>query len=261
MQEQIKNEKNFDDASKPDANDFSALKRKQFLISLSKEKSGAFENLDQRDFLRFVGVPDRLIIDELNAVDVTNRLKKAIDMGVLYQVEGRTWSYAMDRPIVLVKVGGEIVPFYRSSEGTGGVKVAGEWYPFFGIGNNFWLIKGSNDDFKTSYNNPVLKKIQNVLNETFNWDHALDSKKGSLEGVHPLAQTQEGLDSFFPRKELNKIAFNDESIENISINTEESANQRLKILSRMIERYPVEILKEIFTTNKKVLSQLGYKES
>lgn len=237
---------------------FSSEKRAEFFTSLSQNKEGPLEKIDSNDFLRFVGVPNEIIIKELESVSMEERLQKAISMGIVEEVDGKSWSYATDRPIVLTKVGGETVPFYRSKQGTGGAKKAGIWYPFFGIGHDFWLIKGGNDNFENCYSNPVLKKIQDILSETFNWDHSLDLQKGTLADFHPLASNTENLERYFKRTELNKIAFNNEEIKDISIGSDESNKQITNVLSGMIERFPIEVLQEIKKTNQKTLKDMGY---
>ncbi len=45
------------------------------------------------------------------------------------------------RPIVFVNVLDTVQAFYQSSEGTDG-KIMGNWYPFYGVANN-WIVKDS----------------------------------------------------------------------------------------------------------------------
>lgn len=79
-----------------------------------------------------------------------------------------------DRPMIVVKIGTGHLPFYRSAMGTGGNKKAGEWQPFFGVGNNGWLIKGDGQDIAGGYGSHEVKATQKWLNENFNWEHARD---------------------------------------------------------------------------------------
>jgi hypothetical protein len=244
----------------PRIENFSQDKRSTFLSSLSSKNEGPFQQLGEKDFLRFVGVPDKLIIDELQTVPFKDRLKKALDLGVLKDVDGNAWTYLPDRPVVLAEIGGEIVPYYRSKKGTGGVKKAELWYPFFGTGHDGWLIKGTNSDFESMYNNPVLQKMQNILSNSFNWDHSLDLKKGHLRDFHPLAQTEENIALYFKSNMLNQVAFGNDEIERISPNSPEADKQRLDVLTEMQNRYPLEFLKEIKKNNIDKLAKLGYTE-
>ena len=62
------------------------------------------------------------------------------------------------RKIVLVNINGTAVPFYCSTGKGGKAGVAsGKWYPFFGIGNDGWMNKGTESQINSYYGNQLLK--------------------------------------------------------------------------------------------------------
>ena len=71
------------------------------------------------------------------------------------------------RKIVVVNIGGATVPFYCST-GEGGKKSvpAGSWYPFFGIGRNGWINKGSEREIMEFYGSAVLKSTAQKHNSS-----------------------------------------------------------------------------------------------
>lgn len=68
-----------------------------------------------------------------------------------------------ERYVVLARVGGAHIPFYRSSSGTDG-KRQGEWYPFFGHTGN-WIIKGDIAANGSMNYLPEITEVQKILNE------------------------------------------------------------------------------------------------
>ncbi len=237
--------------------EFSEQKRTEFLSGLKDETSDAFEHIDLGDFLRFAGVPNQLIIDEINTVPVDQRLAKAVELGILASPEGYSWSFSGLRPIVFVKVGGQMMPFYRSSKGTGGVKTAGVWYPFFGFGEDEWLIKGGGDNFETSYNNSALQKAQAILNAALNWDHTLDLVGMDIQG-YPLHE----LENFCPPSELNQLVYGEKELPYHPDRHDGKSGERItKIIMAMYEKYPVEVVKGVVEANRSRLTELGYNPS
>jgi hypothetical protein len=70
------------------------------------------------------------------------------------------------RKIVLADVNGTQVPFYLSSGAGGKDKVqAGKWYPFFGVGADGWMNKGSQDQINSYYGAPALASMAKQLDE------------------------------------------------------------------------------------------------
>lgn len=69
-----------------------------------------------------------------------------------------------DRKVVLFDINGIRIPFYLSS-GHAGKKdvVAGKWYPFFGIGSDYWFNKGHQSDINKYYEIGILKSIAQSL--------------------------------------------------------------------------------------------------
>lgn len=72
----------------------------------------------------------------------------------------------LDRPMVILDVNGSPMAFYRSSKGTSG-KIPGEWYPFFGVRKDGWIVKGSIEDMEGYYGSPDIKKAVDFLNRRF----------------------------------------------------------------------------------------------
>lgn len=71
------------------------------------------------------------------------------------------------RPYVVLDLGGgRKLMFYQSSKGTRG-KVIGTWYPFFGIGNGGYVLKGELDHMEVGYGNPEIKQAMEWLNKTY----------------------------------------------------------------------------------------------
>lgn len=87
---------------------------------------------------------------------------------VLLTVDGTTVFKCMEgRLFVLAKVNNVHIPFYQSSEGTGG-KQAGAWHPYFGISYDGWIIKGGTDPNNPTgirEYHPEITRVQNILNE------------------------------------------------------------------------------------------------
>jgi hypothetical protein len=65
-----------------------------------------------------------------------------------------------------MEVGGKDLAFYRSSKGTSG-KTQGNWYPFFGIGERGWIIKGGVSQMESGYGNPEIKGAMDWLNNNY----------------------------------------------------------------------------------------------
>jgi hypothetical protein len=87
------------------------------------------------------------------------------------EVEGRPVA-GLDQPfftdnriMVLSEVNGVKIPFYLST-GTGRKTnvPAGKWYPFFGVGEDGWLNKGSEEDVNNFYGSAELKAKAEELN-------------------------------------------------------------------------------------------------
>ena len=137
---------------------------------------------------------------KLRGLTYTEKVKKLVEMGVLASFDQTgtntnnpndiSLGWTTNRPIVMVRFGDEVVPFYRSSKGNSG-KESGRWYNFFGFGEDGWLIKADIATIKRYYDNPFWKKIGDLLTEVLDYDHELDKKKGQLKDFHPLFMNKE----------------------------------------------------------------------
>jgi len=90
------------------------------------------------------------------------------------------------RKIVIKDVNGVKVPFYLSS-GLAGKKnvAAGKWYPFFGIGGDGWINKGSQDQINNFYDSDELRAAAEELDGTIGDIRNDDSvPKVGLSGSH-----------------------------------------------------------------------------
>lgn len=72
-----------------------------------------------------------------------------------------------DRVMVITDVNGVKVPYYLST-GEGGKKsvATGKWYPFFGVGKDKWINKGSEKNINEFYGSPSLKAKADELNNS-----------------------------------------------------------------------------------------------
>ncbi len=244
----------------PESNNFPPEKRTEFLLNTKINKEGALAELEEGDFLRYAGVPSELITEEINQLPMIEHLDKARDIGVVATIKDASWSYMDNRPVLFTKVGGQNVPFYRSSEGTGGNKTAGKWYPFFGIGAQGWIIKGKGDDHETGYHNPALNKLQGIFNETFNWEHELDFLKTEEFTKHPLTQNKDAMKLFCPPAFLDLTLFGKKDLSEFDIENYRSKHKEWieDILNTMYEKYPQEFIDEVIKLNTERLAKSGY---
>lgn len=107
----------------------------------------------------------------------TERINSLMDRGILVHRDSKPLFHSfMGRVIVAIRTkNGEIIPFYRSMNGTSG-KEASKWYPCFGITDDAgWLIKGTLNGLTRAHGVKELKELQNTLNTEFDWDPSLDN--------------------------------------------------------------------------------------
>ncbi len=231
------------------------IKIHNLLVERKSEREGVFEGLQEGDVIRLAGIPNELIIQEINQRKFSERLRAAIAAGVLTQVEGLSWSYFSNRPIVFSKVGGEVIPFYRSASGASG-KSKGEWYPFFGIGDDYWFIKSA-DALIGDKRNPAIEKVQRILNETFTWDSNLDTSENNGLMKHPFGSGPTH-DQYMSYKELNEKVFN-QDLTHISQRgeAEEVYGHIYPILTQIMKNVPMAMLEEVIALNEKRITKLG----
>ena len=76
--------------------------------------------------------------------------------------------YVDGRYFVVVNMNGINIPFYMSS-GLGGKKSvqSGKWYPFFGVSEQGWLNKTTEEEINNYYNSPELKAISEALDNIY----------------------------------------------------------------------------------------------
>lgn len=101
---------------------------------------------------------DKLKSSGLNFVSFPNPWKKSSGIAESILV---LYSY---RYIVSVNVNGTNIPFYQST-GEGGKEnvPAGRWYPFFGIGPDGWINKGTEEQINNFYGSSALKGVASQL--------------------------------------------------------------------------------------------------
>lgn len=85
--------------------------------------------------------------------------------GAQYSIVG--WS---NRAFIVIDINGIAMPFYLSSGLGGKANVpSGKWYPFFGVGADGWLNKGSQDIIAAYYGSNILetvcKKLDTVIGD------------------------------------------------------------------------------------------------
>lgn len=161
---------------------------------------------------------------QLENLSYSEKINKLIELGILtsLNVDGKLSNdindvhlgWTVDRPIVFMKLGNDIVPFYRSSKGTGG-KEKNRWYPFFGFGTDGWVIKGTVPEMERYYDNPLFKLVGDILTEEINYEGGLDLQKGNLKDFHPLfSKGEKSLNS----KQINLLLYQKETIEINNLN-------------------------------------------
>jgi len=90
------------------------------------------------------------------------------------------------RSIIAIRApNGQLIPFYRSCYGTDG-KTKWKWFPFFGLSQNGWLVKGGIDSMEDAYHSPVLKQLSDTINGAFTWEHEWDTDFNSTQTFHPF---------------------------------------------------------------------------
>lgn len=90
-----------------------------------------------------------------------------------------------DRMMVLTTINGRKVPFYLST-GKGGKKdvAAGQWYPFFGIGEDGWINKTGGQEMADYYGSAELRQKAQELDKAFSGVNFDNVPKVSLGGAH-----------------------------------------------------------------------------
>lgn len=135
------------------------------LASAEKERAvvlaNKFGSIDVPASLQDARLNDEVFNQEFGPHRV--RINKPALKGVLLEVEGAQIFKAVNRLMVLAKVGNIHVPFYISSKGTDG-KREGEWYPFFGYTGD-WLAKGDISANGQMEYSPEISRVQALLNE------------------------------------------------------------------------------------------------
>lgn len=139
---------------------------------LLKEHQKKYQELDkERQSIKNTELP------ETEKKTYTERITSLMDRGILAHRDRKPLFHSWyGRVIVAIRTkNGEIIPFYRSMNGTSG-KEASKWYPCFGITDDAgWLIKGTLNGLTRAHGVKELKELQNTLNTEFDWDPSLDN--------------------------------------------------------------------------------------
>jgi hypothetical protein len=99
---------------------------------------------------------------------------------VLLEVNGANlFRIIQGRFMVLAKVKNIHLPFYISSTGESG-KNQGEWYPFFGLTEDGWIVKGSVEEGGKMEYHPEITKVQNILNDNLKIPEKFISPRGTI---------------------------------------------------------------------------------
>jgi hypothetical protein len=116
-------------------------------------------------------------IKRIQKLPFQERIPALINAGIIKEV----YQYG-NRPVVVVNINGELLPFYRSSNGTSG-KEKGQWFPMFGFGKSKstdnepqWLIKPSIKDLENNLNSNAIKEFSDIIKSTLNWEHSFDTE-------------------------------------------------------------------------------------
>lgn len=115
-------------------------------------------------------------IESLKKKPYQERVKSLVESGIIDNV------YGIDsgRPIIIVNIAGQKIPFYRSLMGTSG-KTKNKWFPFFGFGKHKtsdteedWFVKGSTSDLEGNFGSKAIAEYSNIINSLFDYDRSLD---------------------------------------------------------------------------------------
>lgn len=111
---------------------------------------------------------DILHEQNINALHLPFGVRQFTVGNSLYSVVG--WSR---RAFIVVEINGIGMPFYLSSGEGGKANVpSGKWYPFFGVGPDGWLNKGSEDIIAKYYGSDTLlnisKKLDSIIGDIRN---------------------------------------------------------------------------------------------
>lgn len=145
------------------------------------------------------------ILTSLQGLTYPQRVDGLIKAGIL---DNNITYKSGSRFAIIANINGVKVPFYRSSQGTGG-KDKGKWYPFFGFGyvpipltggmhrEDGWLIKGRTKDTVRYYDIPILKEYGDLISSLLDWDPGYDNVRTvgahtAFKGImSPLAEWSE----------------------------------------------------------------------
>lgn len=143
------------------------------------------------------------------------------------------------RRFVIANVDGLELPFYSSSQGTGG-KNKGVWYPFYGFSESGWVMKdGFDKDGNWIYNRTANKELQEKIKTM--------AEQLSENISLPLNPTQfiENIEDYFTYKELDdktdrKIINNalglPKDIDTKNINTNSGFDELERIMKFLLTR-------------------------
>lgn len=119
----------------------------------------------------FLSTPSSELIQKLEKIESLEEKLNILERLNLIQpieINGKEYN-AIDysnRVMVLSKIGNLRIPFYISTGSAGKKNVeAGKWYAVFGIGDDGWINKGTEELINSQYNHPALQKMAKILNE------------------------------------------------------------------------------------------------
>ena len=127
------------------------------------------------------------IISVLNdkSLSMEEKIQKLVEQDRLVTFNGKALVDVIGgRDALYFKVGGVVIPFYRSSKGTDD-KTAGVWYPFF-FPTSGWLAKAGADNYKEGYGNPIIKEIGEALSENFKYDSPKSTESDLIDPIEAI---------------------------------------------------------------------------
>lgn len=140
------------------------------------------------------------------------------------------------RKFVLAEVDGATLPFYSSSNGTGG-KTEGEWYPFYGFSEDGWVMKdGHSEDDEWVYNREADPEMQERIKETAKFlSKNIILPLNPTDWIENLADyfSYQEIDEKVSRKEINNALGLPKDFDTKGINTD-SGFDKLKEIKRFI---------------------------
>jgi hypothetical protein len=145
------------------------------------------------DFFKTPSIELTRELQKMNSIEEKFNVLEHLNLIQPIEIEGKKYN-AVDyagRVMVIGKIGNLSIPFYISTGSAGKKTVeAGKWYAVFGIGDDGWINKGTEEVINSQYENPALQKIAKILNEGIGSISLRENNGRIKEGYHFLSDEE-----------------------------------------------------------------------